>query len=87
MGANDRHPIDLSRFRVKFTTGASLITLSVAQMCFIVAVWLVAWPGTVTVPVGTIDLFGLSGFLWGVSLIGFYLGFVSLWRNSNTLDP
>jgi len=86
MSANDRYPIDLNRFRFEFTTGASLITLSVAQMCFIVAVWLVAWPGTVTVPVGRIDLFGLSGFLWGASLIGFYLGFVNLLRNSNTLD-
>ena len=84
IAANDRKLIDSHRIRAEFTTGASLITLSVAQMLLIVAVWLSAWPGTVRVPLGG-SLVGISGFLSGASVIGFYLGFISLWRNSSTI--
>ncbi|HKL30251.1 MAG TPA: hypothetical protein VJ898_13415 [Natrialbaceae archaeon] len=84
MTANDRQLSDSHPFRPEFTTGTSLVTLSVAQGFLIVAVWLVAWPGTIRVPLGG-SLVGISGFLSGASAIGFYLGFVSLWRNSSTI--
>lgn len=84
MATNDRQLSEPHRFRVEFATGTSLITLSVAQGFLIVAVWLIAWPGTIQIPASG-GLVGISGFLSGASAIGFYLGFVSLWRNSSTI--
>lgn len=92
MGTNNNtstkkcRPTDSDRFHVQFTATASLVSLSLAQVFLILGVWLLAWPGTIIVPFIGHGFIGLTGFLSGLSLIGFYLGFLSLWRNSATID-
>lgn len=86
MGTKNRHLTTPDRIRVDFTTTASLISLSLAQGFLILAVWLLAWPSIFTPPIIGYGFVGVTGFLSGLSLIGFYLGFISLWRNSGALD-
>lgn len=63
-----------------FDVGTSLTLLNLAQAALIVGIWIATWPSTFGVESSQFGLVAVLGFVFGLALIGFYVGFVSLLR-------
>jgi hypothetical protein len=61
-----------------FNAGAGMLMLSLAQVILIFTFWVVAWPSSFGLPDAFHVRAGVAGFFTGAAILGFYLGFLTL---------